>query len=78
MHGSGVAAAPFYFERVAILLRKAKDYEGEISVCEGYIEAVNAFYATQVPASAEDVRLGPRYAAIQHRLGKARTLARRA
>ena len=78
MRGAGLVAAPFYFERAAILLRKAEDYEGEISVCESYIEAVEAFYATQDPASVADVRRGPRYAAIQHPLARARKLAGRA
>ena len=30
--------APFYFTRVAIMLRKAKDYAGEIEICNKYIQ----------------------------------------
>ena len=30
--------APFYFNRVAIILRKRKDYDGEIAICNRYIE----------------------------------------
>ena len=30
--------APFYFKRVAIIMRKRKDYEGEIAICNRYIE----------------------------------------
>ncbi len=72
--GGGVAA-PFYFERVAILLRKAKDYEGEIAICERYIDAVDAFYATQDLSRVSDVRRGPQFPALKHRLAKARKLA---
>ena len=34
--------APYYFQRVAILSRKQKDYEQEILYCEKYIELVKS------------------------------------
>jgi len=34
----GLVPAPYYFERVAILSRKKKDYQKEMFYCELYIE----------------------------------------
>lgn len=74
MERTGLVAAPYYFERAAILLRKAKNYRQEVEICERYVSAVEAFYATQDLTQVADVRRGPRYAAIQHRLIRAREL----
>ena len=34
MNDSDIVAAPYYFERLAILFRKEKDYEQEIMYCD--------------------------------------------
>src|SRR5665811_1704646 len=43
MKRAKVVAAPFYFERVAILFRKTKQYDREIEICESYIKAVEHY-----------------------------------
>nr|MDU9043250.1 hypothetical protein [Candidatus Electrothrix aestuarii] len=40
MEKTGLAPAPYYFERVAILSRKEKNYQQEIDYCELYITMV--------------------------------------
>lgn len=74
MRGAGVVAAPYYFERVAILLRKQKRYADEIGVCENYIAAIETFYEGKDMRAFADVRKGPRFRAIVHRVRKARQL----
>ena len=74
MDKAGMVPAPYYFERVAILSRKEKNYEQEILYCEMYIEKVEAFYAKHGTSSIADVRKGPTYQAIAKRLPKAREL----
>jgi hypothetical protein len=69
-----LVAAPYYFERAAILLRKAKDYEREIEICESYITALERFYENKDLSKYADVRKGPRYQAIAQRILKARQL----
>lgn len=71
MDQAGLAPAPYYFERVAILSRKEKNYEQEIFYCEQYIEKVEAFYSKNSTEGMADVRKGPRYQAIVKRLAKA-------
>lgn len=41
--GERQCAAPYYFERAAILLRKAKDYSGEIDICERWKAIANDY-----------------------------------
>lgn len=66
--------APAWFERVAILSRKMKDYEQEILYCEAYLKAVNAWYARgRVPRNT-GVAMGPTHQAIVKRLAKAHAL----
>ena len=67
-------AAPYYFERVAILSRKKKNYEQEVSFCERYIAAVEAYYQRHGIEGIADVRQGPRFQAIVKRLPKAKEL----
>ncbi len=74
MDKAGLVPAPYYFERVAILLRKEKNYEQEIYYCEQYIKKVEAFYSKNGTAGIADVREGPRYQSIVKRLPKAREL----
>ena len=62
--------APYYFERAAILFRKAKCYEEEIKICEVYLSAIkndNYFF-----------EISPRVKKIKHRLPKAKQLAAKA
>lgn len=66
--------APYYFERVAILSRKAKDYGQEVAYCEKYIRVVEDYYRRNTGRGIADVRDGPTYRAIVHRLVKARDL----
>lgn len=74
MDKAGLVPAPYYFERVAILSRKEKDYKQEIFYCEQYIEKVEVFYSKNGTEGIADVRKGPRYQAIVKRLPKAKEL----
>jgi hypothetical protein len=74
METADLVAAPYYFERVAILSRKIKNYEQEISFCERYIAAVEAYYQRHGIEGMADVRQGPRFQAIVKRLPKAKEL----
>lgn len=74
--GERLSAAPFFFERAAILYRKNKQYEKEIEICEAWIAIMND-YTTQDMERYAKVHLGPRSKAIYHRLPKARELLER-
>ncbi|EKP0307925.1 hypothetical protein JGK42_001749 [Aeromonas veronii] len=74
MDKAGLVPALYYFERVAILSRKEKNYQQEILYCEQYIEKVEAFYSKRSSEGMADVRKGPRYQAILKRLPKAKEL----
>ena len=74
MASAGIVSAPFYFERVAILSRKQKNYRQEVKYCERYIQAVEEFYSAPGHEGHADVRKGPRYKAILERLPKAKEL----
>ena len=74
MQVMNLLAAPYYFERTAILLRKSKDYQREIEICESYIAMAERFYQNNDPNKYADVRKGPRFQAIVHRISKARQL----
>jgi len=74
MKKAGTVPSPFYFERVAILSRKLKNYEQEILYCEQYINEVEQFYAKNGTNGYADVRKGPRYKAILKRLPKAKSM----
>jgi len=72
---TGLVAAPYYFERVAILYRKQKKYALEINICEKYIGIVNSYYRKiKDLTTVADIRKGPRYQAIVKRLPKAKEL----
>ncbi len=77
METADLVAAPYYFERVAILSRKGKSYEQEVSFCERYIAAVEAYYERHGTDGVADVRQGPRFQAIVKRLPKAKELLAR-
>jgi hypothetical protein len=72
---TGLVPAPYYFERVAILARKLKDYDQEVAYCEAYIRLVDEYYRLNDLRPDEGVKAGPRYRAIVKRLSKARLLA---
>ena len=74
MEESGVAPAPYYFERVAILSRKNKNFQQEVDYCELYISALEKFYKNKRKRGIADIRKGPRYQAIVKRLPKAKEL----
>lgn len=74
MEKSGLVPAPYYFERVAILSRKNKNYRQEIYYCEHYIEKVETFYIQNGTEGLADVREGPRFKNIVKRLEKAKEL----
>ncbi len=74
MENTCLVPAPFYFERVAILSRKQKNYVQEVFYCENYIEQVESFYIKNGTDGYADVRKGPRYQAIVKRLPKAKSL----
>lgn len=74
MRVTGLGPAPYYFERVAILARKQRKYVLEVSICEKYIIAVDAYYKGTKGHAVADVRKGPRYQAIVKRLPKAKKL----
>jgi hypothetical protein len=74
MAKTDLVPAPYYFERVAILSRKEKNYKQEIFYCEQYIEMVEALYSKNGTEGIADVRRGPRYQAIVKRLPKAKEL----
>lgn len=78
MKKAGTVPAPYYFERVAILSRKLKNFEQEIFYCEQYIEQVENFYTKNGTDGYADVRKGPRYKAIVKRLPKAKEMLAKA
>lgn len=77
--GGRLCAAPYYFERAAILLRKAKDYSGEIDVCERWNAIVNDYKRQPMVKSrqAASAHKGPRSEAILARMKKAKELLRK-
>lgn len=77
MEKAGLVPAPYYFERVAILSRKEKNYEQEVAYCERYISAIEAYYHAHGTDGIADMRKGPRFQAIVKRLPKAKELLAR-
>jgi len=74
----GLVPAPYYFERVAILARKLKNFEQKVAYCEKYIAVVEDYYRKNNTPDIEGVKMGPRYQAIVKRLPRARLLAEKA
>ena len=74
MEKAGVVPAPYYFERVAILSRKKKNYQQEVDYCESYLNAIKGFYKRHGTRDMADVKKGPRYQAIVKRLPMAKDL----
>lgn len=73
--GNRLCAAPFFFERVAVLQRKAKNYEAEIAACEEWLKIVGD-YEKQVSATGVGAKVwaGARSNKIIERLPRARHL----
>lgn len=74
MNVIGQVAAPFYFERAAILARKRKEYELEVEIIESYHCELNRFYRLNNLVVGSGVMAGPRFNAILSRLKKAKQL----
>ncbi|MGI8437287.1 MAG: hypothetical protein ACR2NX_10340 [Chthoniobacterales bacterium] len=74
----GLVPAPYYFERVAILARRMKNFREEIAYCEKYIEVVEDHCRQNNIPSTEGMKMRPRYQAIVRRLSKARLLSEKA
>ncbi|HEN8706627.1 hypothetical protein A3L25_018400 [Pseudomonas putida] len=77
--GARICAAPYYFERLAILRRKVKDYSAEISICEQWKAIINDYKSQPMVknGSAALVHKGGRSEAILARIKKARDLLKR-
>ena len=77
--GNRVTAAPFYFERVAILQRKAKNYEAEIAACEAWIRIIDDYKDQDSVKNGVGAKvwLGPGSRKIMDRLPRARELLER-
>lgn len=71
---TGMVPAPFYFERVAILYRKQRNYSQEVAYCDKYIKVVDEYYKKNNIKQNDGVKMGPRYKAIVKRLSKAKEL----
>lgn len=74
MRVENMIAAPFYFERVAILARKRKDYQLEVDIIEEYLNGITDHYAKNGLATGEGIMVGPRYQSISERMPKAKEL----
>lgn len=74
MNKIGQVAAPFYFERVAILARKNKNYELEVEIIERYITELEGFYQLTNLTIGSGVMAGSRFSSILSRLEKAKKL----
>jgi len=66
--------APFYFERVAILSRKEKNYAQEVEYCEAYLNTISKFANEVGFENCFDARKSARYRKIAERLPKAKKL----
>lgn len=73
MEQAGLIPAPFYFERAAILLRKAKEYESEVKLIELYLSAIDAW--NQANGNRRPSGGGGRHDKILQRYEKAKQLA---
>lgn len=67
--GSRICAAPFFFERAAILLAKQKKFSDEVSICDRWARIAEDYSAQKNVISGLMAKnhLGPRPAAIAAR-----------
>lgn len=75
MAATGMAAAPFYFKRAAILAKKQKNYALEVKICELLITAYDIYmeaykYHEIIPPL--NIKAGSSYQEIVKRLPKAK------
>lgn len=72
-YGSRICAAPFFFERAAILLAKQKRFTDEVSACDRWARIAEDYSAQEAVISGlmAKVHLGPRPSAIAARRQKA-------
>ncbi|NYT79476.1 hypothetical protein H0A71_21110 [Alcaligenaceae bacterium] len=77
--GDRLTAAPYFFERTAILQRKAKNYGAEVAACEAWVEIVEDYknQDSVKNGSGTKVWLGSRSRKIEDRPPKARDLLKR-
>lgn len=74
-----IAPAPFYFERVAILSNKIRDYKQETTYCELLLNALRDYNKFMISKGKKpghdfaDVMMGPRVSNIKKRLEKLKT-----
>ncbi len=73
---SGIMPSPRYFEQVAILSRREKNYENEVAICELYIELINQYAAKNKITDAEvSVQLLPKCAPFVKRVHNAKIMS---
>lgn len=75
--GARLCAAPFFFERAAILYRKAKQHTDEVRICEAWVGIVDD-YSQQDANKYAQVHLGAKSQAILKRMPKALDLRAKA
>lgn len=77
--GRRLSAAPSFFERVAILQRKARNYEAEIAACEEWLKIVDDYKNQDAVKNGTGAKvwMGARSRKIVDRLPKARELLQR-
>lgn len=77
--GHRITAAPFFFLRVAILQRKAKNYDEEIGVCESWMAIVEDYKNQDFvrKGTGAKVWLGSTSRKIEERMPKAKEMLKR-
>jgi len=74
-----IVPSPRYFEQVAVLSRKEKNYDKEIAICEIYIELINQYAARNNITDAKvSTELLPKCAPFVKRLQNAKTMSAKA
>jgi len=73
---SGIMPSPKYFEQVAILSRKEKNYKNEIAICEMYIELINQYAdKNKITEAEKSYQVVPKCAPFEKRLHNAKTMS---
>ena len=72
---SGIMPSPKYFEQVAILSRKAKNYGNEIAICEMYIELIQKYAAkNNITKDEASYQVLPKCAPFEKRIHNAKIM----
>lgn len=76
---TGIMPAPKYFEQVAVLSRKEKNYENEIAICDMYIKLVKK-YASEHKISRQEFTdtILPECAPLYKRMHNAKSMLSKA